>query len=327
MGPVAAKLGRWVPACGRAALALCLLGACEELHESLTTADPEPAPELAARPDEPNEPDARTRMLLLGSGTPEPDPARSGPSVAVLVDDAVYLFDAGPGVVRRAAEAGLAMESLERVFLTHLHSDHTLGLPDLMLSPWVVGRERPLEVRGPPGTEAMVARLLEAWREDIEVRTQGLEAAGDGWQTRAVDVTPGVVHQDARVTVRAFAVEHGSWEHAYGYRVEGPDRVVVISGDTGPTDAVVEACDGCDVLVHEVYREGGFSELSDGARAYHGAFHTSSSELAALATRARPTTLVLYHHLLWGGTAGALLREVRAGWSGEVRFGRDLERY
>lgn len=290
---------------------------------------PEPEPAIEPAPVEPAEPEptARTRVLLLGTGTPEPDPARSGPCVAVRVDDAVYLFDAGPGVVRRAAEAGLAMESLTRVFLTHLHSDHTLGLPDLMLSPWVVGRSAPLEVRGPPGTEAMVARLLEAWREDVQIRTRGLEAGGDGWQARGEDVEPDVVYRDARVTVRAFAVAHGSWEHAYGYRIEGPDRVIVISGDTGPTDAVVDACDGCDVLVHEVYREGGFETLAPSARAYHSAFHTSSAQLAALATRARPRLLVLSHHLLWGGTAEQLLAEVRAGWGGEVRFGRDLEHY
>lgn len=300
-------------------------------------ADPAPGPDPGLRPDPgpgtASPPDARTRLVLLGTGTPEADPERSGPALAVVVDDHAYLVDAGPGVVRRAAaaandaEPALDTDRLGRVFLTHLHSDHTLGLPSLILGPWVLGRAEPLTVHGPPGTEAMVEHLLEAWREDVAIRTEGLERASpDGWRATVREVEPGLAYEDERVRVRAFAVDHGSWSHAFGYRFEGPDRVIVVSGDTRPTDAVVEACDGCDLLVHEVYALARFGELPEPVQRYHRAFHTSSAELAELATRARPERLVLYHHLLWGAAPERLLEELReAGYEGEVRFGRDLD--
>src|SRR5689334_17350665 len=104
-------------------------------------------------------PPLRTRVILLGTGTPYADPARSGPAVALIVDSNTYIVDAGTGIVRRAAAAKIPMRSLRIAFLTHLHSDHTVGLPDLMLSPWVLGRTVPLDVYGPPGTSTMVDHL------------------------------------------------------------------------------------------------------------------------------------------------------------------------
>ena len=127
----------------------------------------------------------RTRLVLLGTGTPNADPERSGPATAVVVDDQVYLFDAGPGIVRRAAQAArdreipaLRASNLKRVFLTHLHSDHTTGLPDLLLAPWVLDRSDPLHVYGPPGTRAMMAAIHTAWSRDIDARLNGLEPRG-----------------------------------------------------------------------------------------------------------------------------------------------------
>src|SRR5256885_9185786 len=122
------------------------------------------------------------RLVLLGTGTPIPDPERSGPAAAIVVNGASYLVDAGPGVVRRAMAAAardsipaLRVANLRYVFITHLHSDHTLGLPDLMLTPAVMHRKGPLHVYGPPGTQAMVTNILRAYREDIALRVHGLE--------------------------------------------------------------------------------------------------------------------------------------------------------
>jgi ribonuclease BN (tRNA processing enzyme) len=264
----------------------------------------------------------RTRVVVVGSGTPVPDPERSGPSVAVVIAGRPLLFDAGPGVVRAATPAGLDPVALDHVFLTHLHSDHTLGLPDLLLSPWVVGRDRPLVVRGPPGSESMVDHLMAAWTEDREVRTAGLEGKGP-LRVDARDVEPGVVHRTETVTVEAFAVAHGSWDHAFGYVVEGPDRRVVISGDTGPTDAIAAACDGCDVLVHEVYSAARYDRLPPSAQAYHGSFHTSSRDVGRQATAGRAKAVLLVHHLLWGATAESVVAEVREHYEGPVLFGID----
>ncbi len=297
-----------------------------------TDEDPRPEPE-PADPEGPAPalPPGRTAVVLLGTGTPNVDPERSGPCVAVVVDDVPYLVDMGPGLVRRAEAArrngidALDVARLSRVFVTHLHSDHTVGFPDLLYTPWVLGREEPLEVWGPPGIEEMAEHVREAWREDVRVRLDGLEPANrGGYGVVAHAVEPGVVYRDERVRVTAFPVRHGSWEHAYGYRFDTPGRSVVISGDTAPSDEVARACDGCDVLVHEVYSEARSRQAPEAWRRYHAAFHTSSSELAEVASAARPALLVLYHHLLWGASPEDLVAEVREGWDGNVVFGRDL---
>lgn len=273
-----------------------------------------------------------TYVVLLGTGTPNADPERSGPAVAVVVNGASYLVDAGPGVVRRAAAAAargipaLEPPMLDRVFLTHLHSDHTVGLPDLMLTPWVLERDRPLEVFGPTGTDQMVAHLLAAYDADIRRRIDGLQPQNaTGWRAVPHVVTPGVVYRDSNVTVTAVAVPHEDWPEAFAYRFETADRVIVISGDTRPTDAVVAACGGCDVLVHEVYSDAGFARRPPEWQRYHAHAHTSAGALAELASRARPRLLVLYHQLLWGTTPDELAAEVRRGYDGVVMFGKDLD--
>lgn len=281
-------------------------------------------------------PEPRTRVVLLGTGTPNADPDRQGPATAIIVDDRAYLVDAGTGIVRRAAQAArdlgigaLRPSQLDRVFITHLHSDHTLGLPDLLLTPWVLDRVAPLEVWGPPGSARMLRLIGEAWSEDIAIRTDGLEphdANPDGYESVVHEVTPGLVYQDDLVKVYAFQVKHGSWQYAYAYRFEGPDRTIVISGDTSPTDAIVEACNGCDVLVHEVYSAERFQGRPSAWQRYHSSFHTSTVELAGLAQRAQPKLLVLYHQLFWGIDGDGLVREIRAaGYAGPVRSGRDLD--
>lgn len=275
-----------------------------------------------------------TRVVMLGTGTPNADPERSGPAVAVVVRGRAYLVDCGPGVVRRAAAAaakgivGLEAEKLGIVFVTHLHSDHTLGLADLMLTPWVLERRAPLEVYGPPGIKVMTRRLLEAYAEDIRIRQEGLEPdKSEGYRANAHEIAEGVVYRDTNVTVTAFEVPHANWRHAFGYRFQTRDRVVVVSGDTRPSEKVVENCKGCDVLVHEVYSAERFRQRPPEWQRYHADAHTSTTDLAALASRAAPKLLVLYHQLFWGATDEDLVREVRRGYSGEVVSGKDLETY
>lgn len=275
---------------------------------------------------------SKTQLVLLGTGTPNADPDRAGPAVAVVVNDVPYVVDAGPGVVRRAAAAarngvkGLSVEKLRRLFITHLHSDHTTGLPDFIFTPAVLERDARLEIYGPSGTKRMTDLILKAYAEDINLRLKGLEPSMPrGYEVRTQDVKPGVIYKDANVSVKAFAVTHGSWRHAYGYRVESADRVIVISGDCAPSESVIEACNGCDVLVHEVYSTTGFARRPPEWQRYHSSFHTSSKELAEIATKARPKLLVLYHQLLWGATKEQLLEEIGKGYSGKVVFGNDLD--
>lgn len=275
-----------------------------------------------------------SQVVLLGTGTPNADPERSGPSVAIVVNDTPYVVDFGPGVVRRASAAfrngvkGLAVKNLARAFVTHLHSDHTAGYPDLILSPWVLERNKPLEVYGPKGLKAMTTNIMRAYREDIAIRLRGGEPSNKtGFRVIAHEITAGVVYKDENVTVKAFLVNHGSWKEAYGFRFETADRTIVISGDCRPSPSIIQNCNGCDVLIHEVYSQSGFETRPTEWQQYHSRYHTSSRELAELASKARPGLLVLYHQLFWGTSEDDLLKEVRSGYSGKVVSGRDLEVY
>ncbi len=278
-----------------------------------------------------------TKVVLLGTGTPNADPERSGPAVAVVVRDTPYLVDIGPGVVRRAAAMsptwggalpGLEVKRLAIAFVTHLHSDHTAGLPDLLLTPWVLERERPLELYGPEGIEEMAAHVLEAYDADIRYRLYGLEPANNsGWKINAHVVKEGLIFADERVRVEAFAVRHGTWPQAFGYRFTTPDRTVVISGDAAPSETVVRYAEGADILIHEVYSVEGFKTREPDWQRYHRTNHTSTHELAELATRVKPKLLVLYHVLFWGTSEEAVLQEIREKYSGDVVLANDLDMF
>jgi ribonuclease BN (tRNA processing enzyme) len=272
----------------------------------------------------------RTTVVLLGTGTPNADPERWGPAVAIVVDDQAYLVDAGVGVVRRAAATNIAAlrpTGLRRVFITHLHSDHTLGLPDLMFSPWVLERPSSLDIYGPPGITAMARHLEAAWQEDIAIRRDGGEPKHPGgYQAVTHEIKAGRIYEDTKVKIDAIPVAHGAWKDAFGFRFQTPDRVIVISGDTSPTTALADACQGCDVLVHEVYSAVRFQTRPPEWQTYHSAFHTSTTQLAAIAGQAKPRLLVLYHQLFWGATGADLEREIaQAGYSGKVISARDLD--
>jgi ribonuclease Z len=272
---------------------------------------------------------------MLGTGTPNADPDRSGPSVAVVVDDSSYLVDFGAGVVRRAAAAeragvtALKASQLKRAFATHLHSDHTLGLADLIFSPWILERDTPLDLYGPRGLRAMAKHIVAAYDEDLKVRTTGGEPPHnhDPRRINVHEITPGIVYRDSLVSVSAFAVSHGAWPQAFGYRFQTEDRSIVISGDAGPNSKIDEQCLKCDVLVHEVYSEAGFAKRPPEWQRYHSRYHTSSRELGAIASRAQPKLLVLYHQLIWGSTEDALLEEVRSVYRGKVVSAHDLDIY
>jgi len=284
----------------------------------------------------------RTRIVMLGTGTPVPDPDRSGPGVAIVVDSVAYLFDAGTGVVRRAAAAGrngvqgfaartvTAQPSprFERLFLTHLHSDHTLGLADVIFSPWIQGRVAPLDIYGPPGTQRLVSGILDGNAEDIAERVASSGGPSpNGWQAIVHEVAEGIVFQDAQIVVRAFAVPHAAWTYAFGYRIETPDRTIVISGDTRANPNIAAQCRGCDVLIHEVYSDAGFATLSSERQAYHAQAHTSATQLGDIARQAKPGLLILYHQLFFGASEETLLAEVRSRFGGRLVSAHDLEVY
>jgi ribonuclease BN (tRNA processing enzyme) len=272
-----------------------------------------------------------TVVVLLGTGMPRPDPEASGPATAVVVGRRTFLVDAGTGVERRLAAAHLPIDGVTALFVTHLHSDHTLGYPDLIFTSWVMGRAKPLAAYGPHGLRAMTDHILAAWAEDIDVRTNGLEKrTPGGYRVDVREIGPGVVYDSAGVRVTAFAVEHGTWREAYGYRFDTPGRSVVISGDTKPSENLVRAAAGVDVLVHEVYpaaRMAANVTESTGWPDYMRDFHTSDIEVGQLAARIKPKLVILTHIVRRGATDEELLAGVHRAFNGRVVVGHDLERY
>ena len=279
------------------------------------------------------------RLVILGTGTPNADPDRSGPALAVIHNGEAFLIDAGAGLVRRAAaaeragETALAPEKLDRVFLTHLHSDHTLGLADLMFTPWVLERETPLMVYGPPGAKKMTRHLRAAYRQDVDLRLHGLQPSKpEGWKSDVTEIkAAGRIFEGGALKVDAISVPHGEWNYAYGYKFSAHGKTIVISGDTAKSAAILEAARGADILVHEVISAEGLKTRTPDWRAYHHAYHTTTTELAELAREAQPKLLVLYHQLFEGGHKNpdgdaGLIAEIRAaGYEGEIVSARDLD--
>ncbi len=273
----------------------------------------------------------KPEVVLLGTGTPNAEVTRSGPSVAVVAGGEANLVDFGPGVVRRARaayESGIpALEpaKLTRAFVTHLHSDHTAGYPDLILTPWTLDRAEPLEVYGPVGIKEMTDHIHSAYEKDIRERVDGLQPSNDtGWRVKVHEIEEGVIFENEFVRVEAFKARHGSF-NAFSFRFHAGDRVITVSGDTSPHDGMIDVYRGSDVLIHEVYSTEGFKKYSPEWQRYHSAMHTSSTELAKIASEVKPGLLVLYHQLYNGVTDEALLEEIRRDYSGEVVSGKDLD--
>ena len=276
-----------------------------------------------------------TKIVFLGTGTPNPDPEHSGISVAIFVHKVPYLFDCGPGLVRKASAfnpkyggkfEGFDVSSFKTLFITHLHSDHTLGYPDLILTPWVMGRTQPLEVYGPEGIKAMTSHILAAYDEDIKIRLNGLEhASEEGWKVNVHPIKSGIVYKDSNITVEAFAVEHGNWREAYGFLITTPDKKIAISGDTRPCENLVEKCKSVDVLIHEVYSAEKLKTRQAKWQIYHPHYHTSTYELGEIACKVNPKLLILYHQLYWGDNDAALVSQVKTKFNGNVVSAKDLD--
>ena len=283
-----------------------------------------------------------TQIIMLGTGTPRPDPERSGPATIIVANGEPYLVDFGPGVVRRAAAAyqngvtalGPGVVNVTTAFLTHLHADHTAGYPDLILTPWIMGRVKPLKVFGPTGIKAMTSHVLAGWQLDIANRIKGIDQLPEsGCEVKSYEIEAGQIYEDDNLCVTAFRVRHGTVEDAFGYRFETRDRVIVVSGDTAPTDVMVEHAAGCDVLIHEAYSQQTFSQISPRWQEYRRKYHTSSQELADLARRINPGLLILYHRVNVGAPMSApnpeeaVLDEIRSIYRGNVVVGHDLDVY
>jgi ribonuclease BN (tRNA processing enzyme) len=272
-----------------------------------------------------------TRVVVLGTGNPSADPDRWGPAVAA-VNDRAYLIDCGPGVVRSAAEkngiAALKAKELKTVFINASAFGSHAGLSGPDFFPCVLGRKEALEAYGPHGLNNMTSHIEKAWTEDVRIRRRGLEQANaTGYKVNVHEIQPGVVYRDENVTVTAFPVKHGTWKEAYGYKFETHDRKIAIPGDTAPTDEVVKACDGCDVLLHEVYNPHGDELKDEHWKEYFRTFHTSPTELGEIARRARTKLLVVYRQSLEKLPEADLVEQMKKEYSGDWVSAKDLGVY
>jgi ribonuclease Z len=271
---------------------------------------------------------AALEVILLGTGYPRPDPNRAGASTAIVAGDKWFVVDAGRGTTMRIAGTDLKYANMRAVFLTHFHSDHIAGLPDLFDTSWQFGRKSvPLALYGPPGTKRLSKAMLAFFKDDIHYRRDLLEkhpAAGATIVTHIV--REGVVYDDGDVRVTAFRVDHRPVENAFGYRFESGGETIVVSGDTRPDPNLVKFAKGADVLVMEAYLPEHFLKVDTpevAARLMH--YHTSAEEAGEIARDAGVKKLVLTH--LIPGDADETFRERAAkAFKGEIVVGKDLAR-
>lgn len=260
------------------------------------------------------------KLVILGSGTPNAEPWAGGPSCAVIHREKAYLVDCGAGVVRACTEAfwrgtpQLKPQNLSTLFITHLHSDHTAGLADLILTPWVLERTDPLRIFGPAGTASMTGHILAAYEADISCRREGLQPANEtGIRTETAEIGEGTILQEDGLTVSSFRTCHGMLE-SYGYVFAAEGKKIVISGDTRALEIMKRKARGADLLLHEAEYTAGTAERSPEWREYHRSVHTMSEELAEIINSAEPKLTVTTHrilHLEYYGAEPVGMTEVR----------------
>jgi len=274
------------------------------------------------------------RVTLLGTGNPRPSMARFGPSTlveAATTPPTRILVDAGRGATQRLFAIGGRdlLSGIDLVLLTHLHSDHVVGLPDLWLTGWLFGRARALSLKGPEGTAALAGHLERAFAFDVRVRRDLDEhLPGAGAAIDATDIPPDSAVEISGVRITAFAVDHGPVKPAYGYRIDYAGKSVVLSGDTRYSANLIAHAKGCDVLVHEVIVpsvETTRSALADAATTRRIIEHHTTPEDAGRVFAEVKPRLAVYSHIVPSPAAEKdLVAPTRRTYSGPLAVGYDL---
>lgn len=266
------------------------------------------------------------KVTLLGTGNPRPVMTRFGPSTLVEAGDEKLLFDCGRGAMQRlyALKRDTGVTAL---FLTHLHSDHVVGLTDFWLTGWIMGREKPLRIFGPAGTTSMAEHLTQAFAFDIKTRRNVDEGLpGAGVELVGKDIDQGVVYESGGVKVTAFLVDHGAVKPAFGYRVDYAGHSVVLSGDTKPSENLVRFAQGTDLLIHEVIdvdaypRSGTHFTPEQQQKVIH--HHTTAEQAGTLFSKVKPK-LAVYSHIV-PAEAPTLAAQTKKTYDGPVEVGVDL---
>jgi ribonuclease Z len=269
------------------------------------------------------------RIVLVGTGGGPPvDPQRFGISTLIDAGPTRLLFDCGRASTVRMAQMGIPVNSVSKLFLTHLHSDHVIGIPDLYLTPWAgSGRRVPFEVWGPSGTTAMMTGIQQAFAFDIHIRRDVDEKfPAEGIRVESHDIGEGVVFDQSGVQVRAFLVDHGPVAPAFGYRIDYNGHSVALSGDTAKSENLMRVAKGVDVLIHEAIDAEAFrataASRNQTAAEVEGIInhHTTPEQAADVFSRVQPKLAVFSH----AGNADAFISRVRARYAGRVESGEDM---
>lgn len=267
------------------------------------------------------------KVTLLGTGAPAPVIDRFGPSILVEAGDQKLIFDVGRGALQRLTQARVKPKDITGVFFTHLHSDHTVGFPDLWLTGWLYGRrDTPLNVWGPAGTQKMMSYLVQAFDFDIKIRIADDHASPDGAIITAKDIAEGVVYEKNGVKVTVFDVDHAPVKPAFGYRIDFGGHSVVLSGDTRPSDNLVKFAKGVDVVIHEVasvdaLTRAGYPAANITSITGH---HTSPEQAGELFTKIKPKLAVFSHIVPPMATEQDVLAGARKSYTGPLELGEDL---
>ena len=274
------------------------------------------------------------KVTLLGTGHPSPRLDRFGPSTLIEAAGHKILFDCGRGTMQRAYQVHKQTQDYDKLFLTHLHSDHTTGIPDLWITGTIMGRhDNPLRIWGPRGTKSMISNLEKAFAVDLKLRREGEQRFNlnhrKGIKIKAANIDEGFVYEEGDLSVEPFRVnhvDHFSDEPSLGYRVRYGDRCVALSGDTCFCENLIRYSSGVDLLIHEVAAAPLGADLSNDTR-YVLSLHTQPEECGRIFSRVNPRLAVFYHVIqLLGVSLEEMMDRMRKEYSGRVVFGEDLMR-
>ena len=267
-------------------------------------------------------------VSLLGTGTPVPAMSRFGPSILIEAGGQTFLFDAGRGAMQRLAQLEVRWQDVDGVFLTHLHSDHVVGFPDLWLTGWLVGagRDRPVRVWGPRGTQRMMSKLEEAFDFDIRIRLYDDRRAPNGVLLFAEDITEGVAFEKDGVTITAFEVDHSPVWPAFGYRLDYDGRSIVLSGDTRVSTNLIRYAQGVDLLVHEVASPESFHRAGVRPERIKSIIdhHSTPEQAGEVFAKTNPRLAVFSHIVQPDASEEDLIPPTRKHYAGRVEVGEDL---
>jgi ribonuclease Z len=274
------------------------------------------------------------RVTLLGTGSPQPDIERFGPGTLIQVAGQTLLFDCGRGVSQRLLQEKVPLGQVGQLFLTHLHSDHVVGIPDLWLTGWLEPpwgqRKGALSIYGPAGTQDMMRNLAKAFAWDIETRVRDQKLSRDNVAVRVTEIGEGTVYQSNGVKISAFEVDHGDEvKPVFGFRIDFDGRSVVISGDTRFSENLIRHAGGVDLLIHQVAAVRP-ALLASPVFQVILSHHTKPEEAGVVFSRTKPKLAVYYHFSLLGTsqvppmTVQEVIEATRKTYDGPLIAGSDL---